>query len=65
MATVHNLWIALVIGGLLTAFLWFNAPLLIQGAAWLAPAVAMLCVQLVIAYLWIAELGSCLGSQLP
>ncbi|CAL5229571.1 g12927 [Coccomyxa viridis] len=31
LATVHNLWIALVIGGLLTAFLWFNAPLLIQG----------------------------------
>ena len=30
---MHNLWIALVIGGLLTAFLWFNAPLLIQGMA--------------------------------
>ena len=32
LATVHNLWIAVLIGGLLTGFLWFNAPLLIQGA---------------------------------
>lgn len=32
LATVHNLWIAVLIGGLLTGFLWYNAPLLIQGA---------------------------------
>ena len=33
LATVHNLWIAVAIGAVLTAFLWCNAPLLIQGAA--------------------------------
>ena len=31
LATIHNLWIAVLIGTLLTGFLWFNAPLLIQG----------------------------------
>ena len=33
LATIQNLWIAVLIGALLTAFLWFNAPLLIQGVA--------------------------------
>ena len=32
LATVHNLWIAAIIGAGLAAFLWLNAPLLIQGA---------------------------------
>ncbi len=33
LATVHNLWIATAIGAVLAAFLWCNAPLLIQGGA--------------------------------
>ena len=44
LATVHNLWIAVLIGALLTGFLWFNAPWLIQGehvSAWQAPAEAV------------------------
>lgn len=52
LATVHNLWIALLIGALLTGFLWFNAPLLIQGtssaqdAHLLLPPVGMMHMQL-------------------
>lgn len=40
-ATVHNLWIAGIIGAALAAFIWCNAPALIQGFNPTAPVAAL------------------------
>jgi len=40
-ATIHNLWIAGVIGAALAAFIWCNAPALIQGFNPTAPVAAL------------------------